>query len=176
MHGCRSNVIIIVTYTVFDKKKKWVIFYFVGKKNLYKYYIFSQEREPVNVVDTLTLKPVAVDVTVNWRWLVKIRIQARWIRFAICIGEVWQKEIGLSMAESVISPSSILQEIEDIWFFSVRSNFIWPNFISHDWKYRFLVFMSEIKFDLTLKKKKKKKIKFSFSFMLLFSIIKLLHS
>ena len=38
-------------------------------------------------------------------------------------------------------------------------------------KIQVLVFMNEIKFDLTLKKKK---IKFSVSFMLLFAIIKLL--
>ena len=38
-------------------------------------------------------------------------------------------------------------------------------------KKQVLVFMSEIKFDLTLKKKKKKK---SVSFMLLFTVIKLL--
>ena len=41
-------------------------------------------------------------------------------------------------------------------------------------KIQVLVFMSEIKFDLTLKKKKK--IKFSVSFMLLFTIIKLRHT
>ena len=40
---------------------------------------------------------------------------------------------------------------------------------SHEGKIQVLVFMNEIKFDLTLKK-----IKFSVSFMLLFAIIKLL--
>ena len=63
-------------------------------------------------------------------------------------------------------------------FFSVRSNFISPN--EHqmryfqEWRYprvkiQVLVFMREIKFDISLKK-----IKFSVSFMLLFTIIKLI--
>ena len=61
----------------------------------------------------------------------------------------------------------------------MRSNFISPNghqkHYFHEWlpplvKIQVLVFMNEIKFDLTLKKK----IKFSVSFMLLFAIIKLL--
>ena len=46
-----------------------------------------------------------------------------------------------------------LKYIEDIDFFSVRSNFISPN--EHK-KQQVLVVMSEIKIDLTLKKKKKK--------------------
>ena len=48
----------------------------------------------------------------------------------------------------------------------MRSNFISPN----EHKMQVLVFMSKIKFDLTLKKK----IKIFVSFMLLFAIIKLL--
>ena len=68
-------------------------------------------------------------------------------------------------------------QIEDIWFFQCKIKFYFTQWtpkvvfsrVFSCVEIQVLVFMSEIKFDLTLKK-----IKFSVSFMLLFAIIELL--